>query len=312
MIEKFMENKGIYRAYIPTISYTITPESYTDFFCAVSSLDSSELFYLQPSPEFYLKKIIAIEQQSFYYLGPVYRAAEPQQSPLHLPEFDMLEFYKIDCDYENFILLCKNFFEMLWSETFPHNYSLHGQKFLKESIVISWAELFQEIKISMDDIRQAVKEKKQKKLRSYLQDSEDFEICFYKIFYQELEHKIRDGRLWFLSLYPKELGALANVRSNGTAERFEIFWNGIEVMNSYGESSNEEFMRKIMEHENNLRQQFHKPFVKIDEQFLQCLPKLPGILSGGSIGLDRVLYILIGEMLEAKKVQDLSLLYFGK
>jgi len=178
-------------------------------------------------------------------------------------------------------------------------------------VLITWQELFQKIGIQFAKIRDAVASGSQAKIRNYLQPSDDFETCFYKIFYQELEHEILDGRLWILSLYPQEMGALANVRQDQTAERFEIFWNGIELMNSYGESRNVEFMRQIMEHENQLRVLQHKPHVPLDEDFLFWLPQLPQVLSGGSIGLDRILYIIASNALQAQSIQDLSVLYLG-
>lgn len=307
--EKVMETAGIERAYIPTISHTVTPESYTDFLQAVASHDPAESYYLQPSPEFYLKRLIAQEQQSFYYLGPVYRAGEPSQSPLHLPEFDMLEFYKIGCDYAGFIELSQTFFRAVWQE-FPDDYSLHSKSFAKEIVVAHWADLFAHIGIHFDQLRSSVANGKQSQLRSYLTSQDDLETCFYKIFYQEIEHQILDGRLWFLSHYPEELGALAQRCDDKTSQRFEVFWGGIELMNSYGESNDAVFMRRLMEHENAVRQQNGKPLVPIDEKFLDCLPQLPTPLSGGSIGLDRLLLILAGKQLSLQRIQELTILYW--
>lgn len=310
ILESMMKDAGIHRAYIPTISYTVTPESYTDFFQATASCNPEEFYYLQPSPEFYLKKLIAFEQQSFYYLGPTYRANEPPQSILHLPEFDMLEFYKIGYNYEQFIQLSQEIFQAIWRE-FPEEYFVNGKTFYKEIVIAQWEDLFAQIGINFDDLRNAVQHSCQTQLRSYLTQADDFEICFYKLFYHEIEHKILDGRLWFLSLYPQELGALAKRRNNSIAERFEIFWNGIELMNSYGESNDALFMRNLMEEENNIRKKTGKPIVPIDYKFLECLTKLPAILSGGSLGLDRILFIIFGKQLALQKVQDTSVLYWA-
>ena len=101
VIDKTLGQHGIQKSFLPTIAKTVTPEHYTDSFSVVSDV-SDEKYYLQPSPEFYLKKLIAETQRSFYYLGPVYRAAEDMNTNIHLPEFQMLEWYKIGSSIKEF------------------------------------------------------------------------------------------------------------------------------------------------------------------------------------------------------------------
>ena len=72
----------------------LAPHTVTDIH--IESMAVGALGYLQTSPEYQLKRLLAAGAPSLYHLGPVFRAGE--QGRLHNPEFTLLEWYRLGFD----------------------------------------------------------------------------------------------------------------------------------------------------------------------------------------------------------------------
>lgn len=91
--------------------------------------------------------------------------------------------------------------------------------------------------------------------------------------------------------YPSWQAALARVVHN-KAQRFEIYWNGIELANAFDEESSIHVLRNRWQKNNNYRKENNLPEHPIDESFLQAMTYFPRCC-GIALGIDRLLMILL-------------------
>ena len=97
--------------------------------------------------------------------------------------------------------------------------------------------------------------------------------------------------------FPAPLAALARLSDDDsrTAERFEVFWAGLELANGYDELQDPEEHRRRFAAENRARERAGKPAAHADERFLAALEH-PGIprCSGVALGVDRLVMAALG------------------
>lgn len=97
--------------------------------------------------------------------------------------------------------------------------------------------------------------------------------------------------------FPAPLAALARLSDDDsrTAERFEVYWAGLELANGYDELQDPEEHRRRFAAENRARERAGKPAAHPDERFLAALEH-PGIprCSGVALGVDRLVMAALG------------------
>ncbi|NCC65549.1 MAG: elongation factor P--(R)-beta-lysine ligase, partial [Spirochaetia bacterium] len=99
IIRSFFDERGYTEVDTPLLSPTLIPESTIENFATRFEnpfLPSSEL-YLVPSPEIYMKQLIAQGFGSIYQISHCFRNSE-QLGHIHNPEFTMLEYYTMQAD----------------------------------------------------------------------------------------------------------------------------------------------------------------------------------------------------------------------
>jgi lysyl-tRNA synthetase class 2 len=225
--------------------------------------------WLRTSPELYHKKLLAQGAQKIFEIGKCFRQGE--RGDRHHPEYTMLEWYRAGGDYN--------------------------------AMLDDTARLLQAVGISSDSSIFTIAEAYQQfagwnPIENFYADRFDFDMV------EKIELNLPKDVPVILKDYPAECCALARLKPDNpkVAERWELYLGGIEVANAYSELTDPVEQRARFEKWGAQRRALGKVVYPIDEEFIQCLEKMPP--SGGcALGIDRLLMALTG----AKTLDDVLL-----
>ncbi len=300
---EYFQKKGYLKVDVPVLSPALIPESYLEVFeTEFNYIDKKEKLYLTPSPEIFLKRLIVEGIGNCYYLGKAFRNSEPNSS-WHLPEFTMLEFYKMGIGYLEMageVLKMLQYIEKKISSNIKIQISNQVQNpkckkisFKKwEKMTVSQAfEKYAKIdNVTLFNHKRFYQAAEQKK---YQVRGFSYEDIFTQIFAQELEpHLGSHGYPTLLYDYPKELASLAKMNLNGlTAQRCEFYIHGLEIggfcteLNDYKEQEKRFKLESLKRKKNKLIDH------TIDKGFIKALQYGLGTCTGAGIGFERLAMI---------------------
>lgn len=296
LVEDFLNKKGYLKIDLPVLSPVLLPESYLEVFeTEFFYFEKKEKLYLTPSPELFLKRLLAYGIGNCYYLGKSFRNSEPNTS-LHSFEFNILEFYKVKADYMD---IADEVLEML-------NYIYKRIRKQKETLKISFAkwekftvsEVFEQYaKISKKDFFNPQLFVKKAKEKGYQVDGFTYEDLWSQIYVQEVEPYLgRNGYPTLIYDYPKEFAALAKLNPDGkTAQRFEFYINGIELGDCYTELTDWKEQEIRFQKEREKRKETNKINHPIDKGFIKALKYGLPDCAGIAIGFDRLAMVFLNE-----------------
>ena len=98
----------------------------------------------------------------------------------------------------------------------------------------------------------------------------------------------------FLTDYPVQAASLARVSADGSvAERWEFYWEGMELANCFTELCDEEEQRRRFAASKEERRTLGESDYPLDEDFFRALPRI-GSAAGVALGVDRLVMVLTG------------------
>ncbi len=247
--------------------------------------------YLHSSPEYAMKRLIAQGSGDIYQLSHVFRDGEIGER--HNPEFTMIEWYRVGMPYHDLIQETLDLIHLFIPETTISTYT--------------YAEAFK--KFAGIDYRTASAQDLQKiaaKHNLSHDPSWDKETFLHFLMGFLIEPQFTG--LCILKEYPASQAALAQTLfKNGDhiAERFEIYYNGMELANGFHELTDPIEQRQRFIEDNRERARRGKPLLPLDENFLAALETGLPDCCGVAVGFDRLL------MLQQKKTSINEVLPFS-
>ncbi len=220
----------------------------------------TETAYLHTSPEFALKRLLAAGCGNVYFLGHVFRQGEV--GARHNPEFCMAEWYRIHADYRDFIAETAAFLA-LFLGPLPLQFLAYRDAFAQ---------------YATGDIASIGGNPNWSPAEQL-----DFRLT------TQVEPHLGRNCITALTDFPPEQAALARIH-NGTAERFELYVNGLELANGYHELAQSAEQHRRFTAENSARVARGKAPLPLDDAFIAALDRLPDCC-GVSVGFDRLLML---------------------
>lgn len=254
--------------------------------------------FLHTSPELSMKKLLAAGSGNIFYLGKVFRDREG--SPLHHPEFTMLEWYRVGEPVEAIMEDVEALARELAVE-------IQGKEEIRRggaavSLSGRWERL--ELSDAFSDLVDAPMTGDAEALRSALVrkgtrpgDAESWEDLFFRACVDVIEPSLAGRGPVFLTGFPSALAGMAKRRKGNdrTCERFEGYLCGVEIVNGYEEltdpAEQEERLRQLAARHEHLT----GVVLPIDADFVDALRHGLPQCSGAALGFDRLGMLLLGK-----------------
>lgn len=242
------------------------------------------LGWLQPSPEFAMKRLLAAGSGDIFQIGKACRAGE--SGPLHRTEFTLVEWYRMEMDYKALAAETVSLVDRLLPGL-PATQFLYADLWQRE---IGFDPFDSSDRHLADCLVAAGKPPPPQGLT----ERELRDLVF-----SELIEPVLPMGVVTLYDFPAEQTAMAKRRADDPrwAQRFEVFVNGVELANGYAEITDPGQQRSLFETDNRTRRTQGLPPRDLDETLLLAMtsPGLPEC-SGVALGLDRLLMLRDGNI----------------
>lgn len=277
-IRDFFAAREVLEVETPLLSHsTITDPNIHSFITKYNLGNKSTDLYLQTSPEFAMKRLLAANSGSIYQICKAFRHEDHGKQ--HNPEFTILEWYRLDFDHHDLMQDMDEFLQFTINT--------------KPAQKISYCELFQQY-LNIDPIKSSIETLQQCAQKHGLNIIPDLthDDWLNLLLTHVIEPHLGIDQPTFIYDYPASQAALARINPDNSkvAERFEVYINGVELANGFHELTDSQEQRQRFMNDLEQRRELNLPTMPLDENFLAALDDLPGC-AGVALGIDRLLMI---------------------
>lgn len=283
LIRDFFATRSILEVETPLLCHTTVTDPFIE---SISAIYGRRTYYLQTSPEYAMKRLLAAGFPAIYQICKAFRHGE--QGHLHNPEFTLLEWYRLGFDHHalmdevdellQFVLKTPKAKKFSYAEIFnnhleinPHEASLHElQKLAFEN----------ELHVNNEAT------------------IHDRDTWLNLLLTHCIEPKLGDNSPCFIYDFPQSQAALARIEyaydrdsQVKVASRFEVYFRGIELANGFHELQDADEQRLRFEKNLIKRKQLGLKPIALDQYFLTALNHGLPACAGVALGVDRLVML---------------------
>ena len=275
-IRAYFDTQGVLEVETPALcSRTVTDPSIESL---VARDRTGRAWFLQTSPEFAMKRLIAAGSGSIYQMTRAYRDAERGRH--HDLQFSILEWYRVGFDHHRLIedvdalldrvLGTQSSRRMTFREAFSRHLDL-------DPFTAATADLHDACESRGFASREAAANRDE---------------CLDYLLASAVQPEFGPGRVYLLE-FPASQAALAKIRTDRlqVAERFELYVDGIEIANGYHELRDAVELERRMRRDIERRRETGRTVPDLDERLLAAHDAGLPACAGVAVGLDRLVMI---------------------
>ena len=286
-IRQFFAAKAVLEVETPLLSLSSGTDPQLDFFTTdYCSPPLRQALFLQTSPEFAMKRLLAAGSGSIYQLCKAFRNGESGR--FHNPEFTLLEWYRVGFSLSQLMDEIAELMAVLFN----------GRAALKPTERMSYQELFlrttglNPLLFSYQDYCAYARDNAMPEAVDLCGDEHGLWLDF--IFSHKVQPHLGDNAVCMVYGYPACQSSLARLNDDNplVTDRVEIFINGVELGNGYYELADAQEQSRRFDDEQTLRQQKNRPATVKNKQLIAALEAGLPDCSGMAIGVDRLLMLL--------------------
>ncbi|MCR3755992.1 MAG: EF-P-lysine lysyltransferase [Sodalis sp. Psp] len=284
-IRRFFNDRGLLEVETPSMGQaTVTDIHLIPFqtnFVGPGTAGSISL-YLMTSPEYHMKRLLAAGSGPIFQLCRSFRNEEIGR--YHNPEFTMLEWYRphydmyclmneVD-DLLQQILDCDSADTFSYQQAFKHHVGIDPFSADKRLLYDTAVKLDLAESASQDD---------------------DRDTLLQLLFTMMVEPNIGHDKPAFVYHFPASQAALAEISTEDyrVADRFEVYFKGIELANGFRELTNAYEQRQRFMQDNRKRAILQRSEQPLDENLLSALVHGMPECSGVALGVDRLVMLAL-------------------
>ena len=288
-IRRFFDDRGVAEVTTPVLGASGVSDLHIQ---SLSLVDDGQSWFLQSSPEYSMKRLLASGSGSIYQICPAFRAGELGSK--HNTEFSMLEWYRVGYSLEELVAevatLLQQALDVNQVQTSEFRFTTYRELFTSRfdvnphdaGIETLRGLIFAE-NLTADHI-------------DNIDDDATRNECLDLLFASCIEPGLDEPT--FVLEFPAGQAALAKIAANNqsdvVARRFELYWQGMELANGYDELTDPAELRQRFEKNNTQRVARGLIEMAPDKKLLASMSELPDC-AGVAIGLDRLVMLLCGK-----------------
>jgi lysyl-tRNA synthetase class 2 len=288
-LRRFFDDRDFVEVETPLLSADTVVDRHLDPFPVTlfqdpSRPDQGPRFWLQTSPEFCMKRLLAAGAERIYQVTRAFRGGE--RGPLHNPEFTIVEWYRVgDGAVEGRQLLAELACEMLGTASVD---------------AISYRDAFQQ-SLGLDPLLASQSELARAAAKSSAApwasaDEVDRDTWLDFLLATCVQNQLGRERPVIVYDFPPSQAGLSRVRRDQppVAERFELYFRGVELANGYHELLDADELLERSARANQQRVAAGKYSLPEQNRLLPALRAGLAPCAGAALGFDRLVMLATG------------------